>query len=150
MQMYYGAVHCNEIRDLDHAVFLHNTHSLFLFIYNSRFAASLQRLCPYRVFQGFALWWYLHFEESFKIDCKKIRVIFFENQIFFCLKHTSDRDRTDKKIIQTYSSVPEEIGFKHTNIGTSCCYSIKVICMYIIYRLNGLQRYNISILFIQL
>ena len=49
-------------------------------IYYSRFVASLKRLCRYREFQGFALWWYLHFEELIEIDCKKNpRNFFFEN-----------------------------------------------------------------------
>ena len=52
-------------------------YSTTIYVFTSRFAASLQQLCRYWVFQGFALWWYLHFEELFEIDCKKIREIFF-------------------------------------------------------------------------
>ena len=40
-------------------------------------------LFRYRVFQGFAIWWYLHFEELFEIDCKKIRKFSFENSKLF-------------------------------------------------------------------
>ena len=47
----------------------------------------------YRMFQGFALWWYLHFKELFKIDCKKTRKLFFlQKSRFFCLKPSPDQD----------------------------------------------------------
>ena len=65
-----------------------------------------------------------------KLTAKKIREIFFSKiQNFFCLKPSPDQDGTNKKrIFQIGPSVPEEIGFKQTQI---LVLYIKDIYMYI-------------------
>ena len=59
-----------------------------------------------------------------KLTAKKSANFFFSKiQNFFCLKPSPDQDGTNKKrIFQIGPSVPEEIGFKQTNIDLSAIY----------------------------
>ena len=65
----------------------------------------------------------LNAEKSAKIESVKLSLSCFlqkpdPESTFFCLKPYPDKDRVNKINIQIDPSVPEEIGFKHTNIGT--------------------------------
>ena len=81
-------------------------------------------------------WGIYIFKNYSKLTPKNSANFIFENLKSLCLKNSPDQDRTNKKNIQIYPSVPDEIGFKHTNIGTwvyrSCRYSkIYILCIHI-------------------
>ena len=89
-------------------------HSIYILAYSGFAAVECYRASPYDVIYIIKIIRKLRQSKVFPVFWRNLM----PNSIFFAYNLSLAKGRPIKKNVQIDPSVPEEIGFKHTNIGT--------------------------------